>query len=63
MEVYEKLVEHKLMPGFGHFYAVRPLMDMDIQLDPGVLRLSFVHYTSEQEIDQLIQGLKLALDH
>ncbi len=63
MEVYEKLVEHKLMPGFGHFYAVRPLMDMDIQLDPGVLRLSFVHYTSEQEIDQLIRGLKLALDH
>jgi selenocysteine lyase/cysteine desulfurase len=34
---------------------------MDIALDPGVLRMSFLHYTSQQEIDQLIGGLTAAL--
>ena len=62
MEVYNQLTDHKLMLGFGDFYAVRPLMDMDIQLDPGVLRMSFVHYTSQAEVEQLISGLELALD-
>lgn len=60
-EVYKALVNHKLMPGYGDFYAVRPLIDMNIELDPGVLRLSFVHYTSKEEIDQLIEGLQIAL--
>jgi len=58
---YAKLTDQKLMLGMGHFYAVRPLMDMSIPLDPGVLRISFIHYTSQDEIDQLIEGLKLAL--
>jgi selenocysteine lyase/cysteine desulfurase len=60
-EVYAKLVEYKLMLGKGHFYAVRPLIDMNIPTQPGVLRFSFVHYTSMEEIDQLIEGLKAAL--
>lgn len=61
LEVQNKLVEHKLMVGSGDFYGVRPLMGMNIPLDPGVLRLSFLHYTTMQEIDQLIGGLKDAL--
>ncbi|MBT8307196.1 MAG: aminotransferase class V-fold PLP-dependent enzyme [Maribacter sp.] len=60
-EVYAKLTEYKLMLGTGDFYAVRPLMDMGIPLNPGVLRMSFVHYTSMEEINQLIAGLKVAL--
>lgn len=60
-EVYAKLTESKLMLGSGDFYAVRPLMDMGIPLKPGVLRISFVHYTSMEDIDQLIAGLKNAL--
>lgn len=59
--VYETLTKHQLMLGTGDFYAVRPLIDMDIPTDPGVLRISFVHYTSADEIDQLIAGLKDAL--
>lgn len=62
-KVYASLTKHKLMLGMGHFYAVRPLIDMDIPLQPGVLRISFVHYTSMKDIDQLIEGLKLALNH
>ncbi len=60
-EVYANLIKHKLMLGIGDFYAVRPLMDMDIPRKPGVLRISFVHYTSEKEIDQLVTALKATL--
>lgn len=59
--VYTTLTQHKLMLGMGDFYAVRPLMDMDIPRQPGVLRISFLHYTSMEEIEQLIDGLKAAL--
>jgi selenocysteine lyase/cysteine desulfurase len=62
-KVYAILTEHKLMLGMGHFYAVRPLMDMNIPRQPGVLRISFVHYTSKEDINQLITGLKAALDN
>ncbi len=61
-KVYASLTKQKLMLGMGNFYAHRPLIDMDIPRDPGVLRISFLHYTSMEEIDQLIAGLKLALD-
>jgi selenocysteine lyase/cysteine desulfurase len=61
--VYDTLTQHKIMAGYGDFYAVRPLMDMSIALDPGVLRLSFVHYTTIDEINQLIDALKTALDN
>ena len=61
-KVYANLTEHKLMLGMGTFYAVRPFMDMDIPLQPGVIRISFLHYTRMEEINQLIAGLKVALD-
>jgi len=51
------LADHKVMAGAGDFYAVRVLEAMGVPLDPGVLRLSFVHYTSVAEIDQLISAL------
>jgi selenocysteine lyase/cysteine desulfurase len=50
------------MAGIGDFYAVRPLMDMGIALEPGVIRVSFIHYTSLAEINQLINSLKIILD-
>jgi selenocysteine lyase/cysteine desulfurase len=59
--VYENLTKHKLMLGKGDFYAVRPLKGMGIPRPPGVLRISFLHYTSINEVDQLIAGLKAAL--
>lgn len=56
-----ELAEHKIMAGSGDFYAVRVLEGLDIALNPGVLRLSFVHYTSEAEINQLIAALDSVL--
>jgi selenocysteine lyase/cysteine desulfurase len=60
-KVYAGLIRHKLMLGLGDFYAARPLMDMKIPLQPGVIRMSLIHYTSPEELDQLIEGLKIAL--
>ena len=60
-KVYSDLINHKLMLGIGDFYAVRPLMDMSIPTNPGVIRMSFIHYTSQEDIEQLIEGLEMAL--
>lgn len=60
-EVEAELTKQKLMVGSGDFYAVRPLLGMDIPTRPGVLRLSFVHYTTADEVDRLIEGLGIAL--
>jgi selenocysteine lyase/cysteine desulfurase len=51
------------MIGIGHFNSVRPLMDLEIPIQPGVLRIYFLHYTSKEEINQLLDGLKVALDN
>jgi len=58
-EIAADLAPHGVMSGGGDFYAVRPLHAMGVQTDRGVLRLSFVHYTSPHDIDRLIS----ALDH
>lgn len=60
-EVAESLVTHKVMAGAGDFYAVRLIEAMGQPADPGVLRLSFVHYTSAAEVDQLIRALDSCL--
>lgn len=56
-----RLAEHGIMAGRGDFYAVRPLSALGINTDTGVLRLSFVHYTHEDEIAQLIRALDQAI--
>ena len=61
-EICEVLATKKLMVGQGSFYASRPLAAMNIPVNTGVVRLSFLHYTTEDEISQLINGLATALD-
>ncbi|MGR3501117.1 aminotransferase class V-fold PLP-dependent enzyme [Pseudaestuariivita sp.] len=51
------LAQHGIMTAASDFYAVRALNGMGVAPDPGVLRLSFVHYTSRAEIDQLLSAL------
>ena len=58
-QVAAELAPHGIMAGGGTFYAVRPLRAMGIDPERGVLRLSFVHYTSEAEVNRLMT----ALDH
>ncbi len=52
------MAAHGIMAEGGDFYAQRPLAAMGVDLANGVLRLSFVHYTSPEEIDQLIGALE-----
>ncbi len=54
----EKLAKLGIMAGGGDFYGARPLQSMGIDLEKGVLRLSFVHYTSQAEIDHLLSALE-----
>ena len=51
------LAPHDINAGGGDFYAVRPLQAMGIDPDHGVLRMSFTHYTTEDEITRLIGAL------
>jgi len=60
-DVAVELATHNVMAGAGDFYAVRLIEAMGQPADPGVLRLSFVHYTSAAEIDQLITALDATL--
>ena len=59
--VAKRLANHGIMAAGGHFYAQRLLEAVGIDPDHGVLRLSFVHYTSPAEIDQLIAALDAEL--
>jgi selenocysteine lyase/cysteine desulfurase len=56
-----ELAEYRIMADAGHFYAVRVLDALAIPADPGILRLSFVHYTESAEIARLIEALDALL--
>jgi selenocysteine lyase/cysteine desulfurase len=59
--VATRLAKHGVMAGGGHFYAYRLLQAVGIAPTHGVLRLSFVHYTTPEEIQQLIAALDAEL--
>ncbi|MEO9780262.1 MAG: aminotransferase class V-fold PLP-dependent enzyme [Sedimentitalea sp.] len=60
-EVAAELATHGIMAGGGDFYAGRALQAVGVNMDAGVLRLSFTHYTSKAEIDQLLTALDRVL--
>ena len=60
-EVATTLSERGVMAGEGDFYAVRTIGAMGCDPDAGVLRLSFVHYTTDAEVQQLMKGLDACL--
>jgi len=56
-ELGVKLGEQKLGVGVGHYYAYRLIEALGIDPNEGVVRTSFVHYTSEEEVTLLIETL------
>jgi selenocysteine lyase/cysteine desulfurase len=60
-EAAARLAEHGIMTGGGDFYAGRALQAMGVDPAQGVLRLSFTHYTTKDEIDSLINALDRVL--
>ena len=59
--VVKALANKGIMAGAGDFYAVRPLKALGVNPDIGVVRLSFVHYTSKNEIKAAIKALDAVL--
>ncbi len=60
-DLAQALAGEGIMAGGGSFYANRALAAQGVELDHGVLRLSFVHYTTEAEVDRLIRALDRVL--
>jgi selenocysteine lyase/cysteine desulfurase len=56
-ELAGQLAARGINAGGGDFYAQRVLEGMGVDLNKGVLRLSFVHYTTEDEVGALISAL------
>lgn len=61
VEVAKRLANHGIMASGGNFYAWRLMEALGIDPQHGVLRLSFVHYTSPEEIQSLIKALDAEL--
>lgn len=59
--VASMIARHNVGVGGGHFYAWRLLEAMGVNPLHGVLRMSFVHYTTPEEIDRLIAALDAEL--
>ena len=58
-EIAADMAAHKVMAGGGDFYSLRLIEKMDAA--QGVLRLSFVHYTSPAEVEQAMKALDAVL--
>ena len=56
-DVALRLAKHKIMCWNGDFYATRLIEALGLDSKDGALRLSFVHYTTATEMDQLIKAL------
>jgi len=56
-DVANKLIPRGIMASGGDFYGVRCLEAQGVDPAHGALRVSFVHYTSKDEVDKLINAL------
>ena len=56
-DVAELLANEKIGVANGNCYATRLMDALEIPPKNGVVRLSFVHYTSEKEINKVINAL------
>ena len=56
--VSNRLVERGIKTNSGHFYAWRLLDAMGVDPEEGVVRLSFVHYTRQSDVERAIAALE-----
>jgi selenocysteine lyase/cysteine desulfurase len=57
----ERLSRHGIMAQGGHFYSYRTMEALGINPGIGVLRVSFTHYTSPEDVTRLITALDVEL--
>ena len=46
----------------GNFYAHRLVSDLGIDVDDGIVRLSLLHYNTQQDVEKILQQLDKALN-
>ena len=61
-DVASRLAEAKLGVGVGNFYAYRLIKALGIDPEDGAVRVSFVHYTSKDEVDRLTREIAQCLN-
>jgi cysteine desulfurase family protein (TIGR01976 family) len=62
--VVKSLVEQDIAVRNGHFYAVRCLEALGIEdTAEGIIRISLVHYNTEDEVERLVKGLPSQRSH
>lgn len=59
--VAQRLVDRGIMASSGDFYAQRVLEGVGVDPNDGVVRLSWVHYTSTADIEHLVEALDASL--
>ena len=60
-EVARRLATLRIGVGSGNFYAYRLVQALGIDPTDGVVRTSFVHYTTDAEVVRLISALEALL--
>ncbi|TNF87038.1 MAG: aminotransferase class V-fold PLP-dependent enzyme [Gammaproteobacteria bacterium] len=60
-ELTHKLQDAGIGTEHGNFYAHRLISDLGIDPDDGVVRLSLVHYGSDNEVERILQALDMSL--
>ncbi len=55
-DVAERLGERDIYVWDGDYYAVEPMRALGLEPD-GAVRAGFLHYTSEEEVDRLLEAL------
>ncbi|MEL6336381.1 MAG: aminotransferase class V-fold PLP-dependent enzyme [Pseudomonadota bacterium] len=60
-ELADALAEHGVGAGGSSFYSPRVIRALGHDPEHGVLRLSFLHYTTEEEIDRTCRALEAVL--
>lgn len=55
--VAHELVRRGVQTSSGHYYAARVLDGLGVDPDRGVVRLSFVHYTSPADVARAAEAL------
>lgn len=61
-ELAQQLADEGIGVGAGNFYAYRLVQALGFDTTDGLVRASFVHYTSADEVTRLIEALKSLLD-
>jgi len=56
--IVKKIDHEKIGIRFGDFYAKKLIQDLNLERKDGVVRVSLVHYNTEEEVDKLIAGFK-----